>query len=110
MIMKTKVLPILAAMIFIFTATYAKDPQAVLRRSITAEVEFPKVAVDLQKQGTVFAEFTVKEDGSIEVLNCFSFEGELQSYVFQKLASLKVNADPGIVGKKFLMRFDFELV
>jgi len=108
--MKTKVLSILAFLMLTITLSYANDAQAYMQQTIKNEVQFPSWAVDKQLEGAVFVEFTVNSEGKIEVLNCNSLVGELQSYVFETMSGITIAADPDLVGKTFLMRFDFKLV
>jgi len=108
--MKTKkIISVLAILMLIITISYAKNPMLVLQQRINSQIEFPSFAIDKQIEGAVFVEFTVKEDGKIEVLNCSSLQGELQSYVFLKLSAITITPDIELIGEKFLMRFDFIL-
>jgi len=108
--MKTKALLIITIFTLTITFGYAKDPQLTLQQEINSHIKFPESAIEKQIEGAVFVEFTVKKDGQIEVLNCFSMQGELQSYIFQELSTIKVDPDEDLVGKNFLMRFDFKFV
>jgi len=108
--MKTKVLSILAVLMLIITMSYAQNPQKELQNTINKSVTYPVTAREKSVEGSVFVEFTVKDDGSIEVTNCFSVEGELQSYVFNKFSEIKVTPDAEIVGKSYTMRLDFDLI
>ncbi|NTW32391.1 MAG: hypothetical protein HGB12_07180 [Bacteroidetes bacterium] len=108
--MKTKIIAILAMLMFTFTSTQAKDPKSLLTQTINSKISFPTAAVQKHIEGTVFAEFKVAEDGKIEVVNCFSAQGELQSYVFLTLSGIKVTPDEEIIGKIYSMRFDFKLI
>jgi hypothetical protein len=107
--MKTKVISILAILVLTITAGYAKSPQSELKQAVSNSITFPSVAIDKQIEGIVFVEFTVTEDGKIKVLNCNSTEGELQTYVFQRLSEITVVPQIETVGKSFLIRIDFEL-
>ena len=108
--MKSLMMILLSMMLFVVTTSFAKSPEISMREEISTHIEFPKPVADLQLEGTVFAEFTVREDGNIEVINCFSLVGELQSYVFQELSKIIVTPDAGVTGKPFLMKFDFKLI
>ena len=108
--MKTKVIAALAMLMFTFTLTFAKHPSSSLSQIINSKITFPSTAVDQNIHGTVFAEFTVNAEGKIEVLNCTSLEGELQTYVYKTLSEITVAPDASIVGKTYLMRFDFNIV
>ena len=107
--MKTKIIAIITILVLTFTMSNAKNPEFTLQQTIYSQVKFPKVAIEKQIEGIVFVEFTVKEDGKIEVINCASLQGELQSYIFQTLSEITVMADPELTGKTFLMKFDFKL-
>jgi len=107
--MKTKIIAIVALVVLTITFTQAKDPQTSLRQTITEQIKFPASAVEQKIEGTVFVEFKVTTDGKIEVVNCNSLQGELQTYIFQQLSTITVIADPEIIGKTYLMRFDFNL-
>lgn len=91
------------------TDSYAKGPSD-LQQTINSQISFPSSAIEKHIEGAVFVEFTVKDDGSIEVLNCFSVQGELQCYVFKTLSELKVTPEANIVGQTYSMRFDFKLI
>lgn len=108
--MKTKVLIAIAIMMFAFTATFAKDPETTLRETVRAHIEFPEFTIEQLIEGDVYAEFTVKEDGSIDVLNCFSTQGELQTYVYKELSTIVVNPDPSLIGGTYTMKFEFKLL
>jgi hypothetical protein len=107
--MKTKVLSIFAILMLIITASYAMEPLSVLQQTINSQIQFPANAIEKQIEGTVFVEFTVDDYGKIEVLNCSSLQGELQSYVFLKLSGMVITPDEELTGNKYLMRFDFKL-
>lgn len=109
--MKTKVVAILMMilLIFIINPTRAASPEAILRQTINSKIHFPPSASEIQVEGTVFVEFKVNEDGKIEVLNCRSWQWQLQTYVFQTLSNMTVTPDPGLTGKVYTMRFDFKL-
>ena len=110
--MKTKLIAIAAILMLAFSSSYAgfsKSPSD-LEKTIKSEISFPASAIENQIEGSVFVEFTVNDDGSIEVLNCFSEQGELQCYVFSTLSKLKVIPDDEVVGKTYTMRFDFKLI
>ena len=110
--MKTKLIAIAAILMLAITSSYAnfaKDP-ADLQKIINSQIAFPSSAIEKHIEGAVFVEFTVQKDGSIEVVNCFSTEGELQSYIFTTLSAMKVTPDIDVVGKIYTMRFDFELL
>lgn len=108
--MKTKIIAIAALIMLTITLAKAKDPQSTLRQTITEQIKFPSSAVDQKIEGVVFVEFTVSTDGKIEVINCNSLQGELQTYVYEVLSETKVTPDREIAGKTFLMRFDFKLI
>ena len=107
--MKTKVLSILATLMLIITISYAKGPLTALNQKIKSQIQFPAYAIEKQIEGTVFVEFTINDAGKIEILNCSSLQGELQSYVFQKLSGMIIAPDSELKGNKYLMRFDFKL-
>jgi outer membrane biosynthesis protein TonB len=91
------------------SADLAKSPQSILKQAVSSSIEFPAAAIEKQIEGAVFVEFTVTDEGKIVVLNCNSSEGELQTYVFQKLSETTVEPQIETVGQTFLMRIDFEL-
>lgn len=107
--MKKSIL-ILTILMLIISISYANSPESVLQQTIKSQIQFPAFVLDEQIEGTVFVEFTIKEKGSIEVLNCSSLQRELQSYVFLKSSSLNVNPDPERTVKNFLIRIDFKLI
>jgi hypothetical protein len=107
--MKTKIFSVIAILMLTVTLSFAKDPKSVLQQSIKTNIEFPALAVEQQLEGAVFVEFTVNADKKVEVLNCNSLVGELQSYVYNKVSGMTVEVTPDLIGKTFLMRFDFNL-
>jgi hypothetical protein len=107
--MKTKIFSVLAILMLTVTISFAKDPQSYLQQSIKSQIDFPSFAADKNIEGAVFVEFTVTADKKIEVLNCTSLVGELQSYVYKKVSGMSVEVTPELMGKTFLMRFDFQL-
>jgi hypothetical protein len=108
--MKTNILIILIFFSVAMTKSFASsDTVSILRSEILKNIDLAKVAAEMQQEGAVFAEFIVREDGKIEVLNCHSLQSKLQSYIFEKLSSITITPDPSFVGKTYLMRFDFKL-
>jgi hypothetical protein len=107
--MKTKLISILAILILSITASFAKSPQSILKQAVSSSIQFPTTAIEKQIEGIVFVEFTVKEDGKIEVLNCYSTEGELQTYVFQKFSEITIEPQFEMIGQSYVMRIDFKL-
>ncbi len=93
------------------TAIFAKNPDSVtmMQQTIKSQISYPVEFIQQQIQGSVFIEFTIKEDGKIEILNCNAFSGDLMVYVVEKLSSLTLEPSPEMYGEKYLMRFDFKL-
>jgi|GEM_PF-1704332 len=115
--MKTKLISIVAMLMLTLTFSYAENPSngyakspTDLQQTINSQISFPESAIENLIEGAVFVEFTVKADGSIEVLNCFSEQGELQCYVFATLSAMKITPEAEVVGQTFSMRIDFKLV
>jgi hypothetical protein len=108
--MKTKIVSILVMLMLTVTLSFAKDAQSVLQQTINSQISYPAFAIEKQVEGTVFVEFKIKNDGKIEVLNCSSLQGELQSYVFLKLSEMSVTPSAELIGQNFLIRFDFKLI
>jgi hypothetical protein len=109
MVMKTKILSVMFILMATVLTGYAESPQSALQKTISSNVKFPPAAIEKQIEGTVYAEFMVKENGKVEVLNCFSLQGELQSYIYDLLSSTTVSPHPDIRGKTFSMEFEFQL-
>jgi len=108
--MKAKVILILTTLFLTITLGYAENPQNDLQQIIKSKVSYPVSAIEKNVNGAVFVEFIVNDEGSLEVINCFSLEGELQSYVFNTLSAIKVTPDTEIIGKTYTMRIDFKLI
>lgn len=100
---------IAAILMLSFTFCFASDPQSDLNLAISKKITYPSFAVAQRIEGAVFVEFTVSEEGKIQVKNCNSLEGELQSYVYQTLDGSTVSPSKELNGKTFLMKFDFIL-
>lgn len=107
--MKTKILIPLAILLLAVTATFAKSPKTELQQTIKSHIVYPEDLVKKLIQGSVFVEFTIKNDGKIEVLNCNSLSGDLMVYVVDELSSIALNVSPELYGQNFTMRFDFKL-
>ena len=104
--MKTKVLSILAVLMCSVTLIYAKDPQSTLQQAISKEIQLPSSTYYNQSEEAVFIEFAITDDGKIEIIKT-SLVGELQSYVYEKVSAMKVETTPDMIGKTYMMRFDF---
>lgn len=107
--MKTKVIAIVTMLMLTITFAQAKDPQTTLRQTIIEQIKFPASIIHHRIEGVVFVEFKVTAEGKIEVINCNSLQGELQSYVYNTLSGIKIIPDVEFVGTTYLMRFDFNL-
>jgi hypothetical protein len=107
--MKTKIFAIAAILILTVSLSFAKDPKSLMQQSIKSQIDFPVYASEKNLEGAVFVEFTVNADKKVEVMNCNSLVGELQSYVYNKVSGLTVEVTPDLIGQTFLMRFDFNL-
>jgi hypothetical protein len=107
--MKTKLMMMIAVMMFTFSSLFATNDVSSLMKTINSKISFPAMAIERHIEGTVFVEFTVTAKGEIEVLNCNSLEWELQTYVFQTLSGISIKPNPELTGKVFTMRFDFNL-
>lgn len=107
--MKTKIFITLAILFIAATAVMAGSPKADLQQTIKSHIVYPEDLVKKQIQGRVYVEFTVKENGSIEVLNSNAFSGDLMVYVVDELSTITVDPKPELCGQKFLMHFDFVL-
>lgn len=108
--MKTRILSLIALLIFTAGISRAADVVPDIREQIMKQVKYPTSLSEKLVQGTVYVEFLVKDDGSLEVINCFSKIGELQNYIFKTLSDIRVEASVNEVGKNMVMRFDFKLV
>lgn len=107
--MKTKTLITLAILFFTVTVVFAKSPQSDLQQTIKSHITYPADLIKKQIEGSVFIEFTIKENGIIEVLNSNSLSGDLMVYVVDELSSIMLTGCPELFGQNFTMRFDFKL-
>jgi len=93
------------------TASFAKNSQTTSMSSTKKNtIAYPTEALEKQIQGVVYIEFMKNTDNKIEVLSCFSLEGELQSYVFTNFGKMNIIPEELLPNKKYAMRFDFILV
>lgn len=107
--MKTKIYTTAIALILSVTSIFAKSPQAEMQATIKSHINYPAFLIEKQIQGSVFVEFTIKENGTIEVINSNSLSGDLMVYVVEEMSSITLFPSPELQGQKFLMRFDFNL-
>lgn len=107
--MKAKILTIAIILILSVTTVFATCPQSELQQTIKSHIAYPADFIKKLIEGSVFVEFTIKENGIIEVLNSNSLSGDLMVYVVDELSSISLAVSPGLCGQKFLMRFDFKL-
>jgi hypothetical protein len=106
---KTKITTAVIILMLFATSIFAKSPQSDLQQTIKSHIAYPENFIKEQIEGSVFVEFTVNENGKIEVLNSNSISGDLMVYVVDELSSITVLWDPVLAGQKFTMRFDFKL-
>ncbi len=107
--MKTKFLTTAIILILSVTAVFATNPQSELQQTIKSHIAYPADLIIKQIEGSVFVEFTIKENGMIEVLNSNSLSGDLMVYVVDELSSIMLTVSPELLWQNFTMRFDFKL-
>lgn len=107
--MKAKILTIAAIMILSVTAVFAKSPQTEMQATIKSHISYPADFIQKQIEGVVYVEFTVKDNGMIEVINSNSLSGDLMVYVVDEISTVSVMPSPELVGQNFVMRFEFNL-
>lgn len=107
--MKTKITTVVIILMLFATSIFAKSPQSELQQTIKSHISYPEALIQKQIQGSVFIEFTVKEDGKIEMLNCNSLSGDLMVYVVNEISTITVLSAPELTDQTFTMRFDFKL-
>jgi len=107
--MKTIILFIFTTLIA--TAGFAKIPNTASIESIKKNtISYPNKAIENQIEGVVYVEFMKNTNNAIEVLSCFSLEGELQSYVFTNLDKMNIVPEGITPGEKYAMRIDFIII
>jgi hypothetical protein len=115
--MKTiKIITVAIAILLIsgFT-TFAKDNNKVvqkneLRNLLSKEVKYPAFASENFQEGSVLVQFTVNEEGKLEIKAINFLDVELGEYVKECLGKIIIEKDDISIGKTQAIKFDFKIL
>lgn len=115
--MKTKVFILIVAALMVFNFTNADNSnsaepqkQAQLAKKVTKAIEMPQFAIDNSIEGDVYVNFSVRSDGSINIIKVNSGQQELKEYVIDELKKMYITPEDGVVDKEFNLKFSFRLL
>lgn len=86
------------------------DPKKQVKDYVRKQMTYPDFGIDQNLQGTVYASFSVNEDGTLKVIEVQSLDGTLKQYVEKKLKEMKVKDPEKTVGQVMDMKFTFNLL
>lgn len=81
-----------------------------LKTMLAKHIKYPAFATKNHEEGSVLVQFTVTEEGKIEVNNMNYFNAELGKYVKECLGKIVINKDDISIGKTKAIKFDFKLL
>ena len=115
--MKTIKIITIAIVVVIMTgfATYAKGNNKTVQKNelksmLAKEVTYPSFATENFQERSVLVQFTVNEEGKIEINAMNYFDVELGEYVKKCLGKIAVEKDDISIGKTQAIKFDFKLL
>lgn len=113
--MKTiKIIAIFTILIAISITSYSNeksiDKKDNLYQKISKEITYPSSAIEMQKQGVVFVEFLIDNDGKIKIEQMNYEDVTLGDYVREKLTSIIVDTNNNNIDKLHAMKFEFKLL
>lgn len=107
---------ITAAVVIVMISTFssfAKDNKTTvksnLKKEISKQISYPEMAIETKKEGTVFVQFTVSEDGKLLVNQMNYLDVTFGDYVKQRLSKIKIDKNDPEIGSTHTMKFDFKL-
>ena len=81
-----------------------------LKTMLAKHIKYPAFATKNHEEGSVLVQFTVTEEGKIEVNTMNYFNAELGKYVKECLGKIVINKDDISIGKTKAIKFDFKLL
>lgn len=111
---KVITIAIVAILISGFT-TYANDTNKTVQKNqlksiLSKEVKYPAFATENFLEGSVLVQFTVNNEGKIEIDAINYLDVELGEYVKTCLSKIVVEKDDINIGKTHSMKFDFKML
>ncbi|MCX6232362.1 MAG: hypothetical protein NTZ33_12560 [Bacteroidetes bacterium] len=79
-----------------------------LKKVLQKEVSYPDFVVNDEKTSTVFVQFTVTEEGKIEIKAMNYLDVKLGDYVKECLQKVVVDKNDASVGKTHIYKFNFK--
>src|SRR6056297_910818 len=87
--MNAKLFTLAAIFGFVFFQTaIADEDKTMVKQTVQQEVDYPEFAVEEKLEGTVWVEFTINENGKIQVEKVNSMCVPLKNYVVRKIEGM----------------------
>ena len=105
-----------AALIIMMTAfsSFAKDnktnQKSSLKKVLAKEISYPEFAIETEKEGAVFVQFTISDEGKIIIENMNYEDVTLGDYVKEQLSKVVIDNTDTAIGSTHAMKFDFKLM
>ncbi len=107
---------ITAAVLIVMISTlssFAKDTKTTvksnLKKEISKQISYPELAIETAKEGTVYVQFTVNEEGKLVVNQMNYLDVTFGDYVKQRLSKIQIDSNDPAIGSTHSMKFDFKL-
>lgn len=104
-----------AALIIMMTAfsSFAKDnktnEKSSLKNILSKQVSYPEFAIETAKEGTVYVQFTVNNEGKLVIEQINFFDVTFGNYVKEQLSKIVIDSTDAAIGTTHAMKFDFKL-
>lgn len=92
------------------TATKANAAD-LLAKVVKEKINFPKfLKSEGIKKTAVLVEFTLNDNGQVEVLNTCNCDERIKDYIIAQIEEIRLNDINHEAGDKYLLRLNFELI
>jgi len=81
-----------------------------LKTMLAKEVKYPAFAKEKYLEGNVFVQFTVNNEGKIEINAINYLDVELGDYVKECLGKIVVEKEDSTIGKTQVIKFEFKML
>lgn len=116
--MKTKLLTLLSLIILgVVSQGFAAEKSAASKANeevakvVKAKIQFPSfLKTDGVKNAQVIVEFTVNEDGSLNVINTNQTDQRVKNYVMDQLENIQVQEADYEEGEVYVLKLKFQLL
>jgi len=115
--MKTIKIITIAIVVIMMTGftTYAKENSETVQKNdlksiLAKQVKYPSFAIENFQEGSVLVQFTVNNEGKIDIETINYLDVELGEYVKERLGKVVVGKNDISIGKTQAIKFDFKLL